>query len=386
MLPKALDKAMMVPGSTGRGGEKMKARNEEESEESYDMIDDASDFSRPDPLGPILGYLSSYLAEEFQKYDGISWRNQEKHKFSSTIAIGCGSAAVIIAELQLLMQSAYLTFLELAILFLLIITLGAILWRFYLNKWLLDRHIAEQYRLLKFRFLIDPILWCPNSGPTRDGHFEKAKKDLGDRISDIEQRAHRPLDDCAVSEATFPIAPEFPDCPLLIHNLTPLLDYYTEKRLKFQISYFKNRLESFEKTDKQTKWITNTLILMSIVFALIHVVIDLVLIDAWKWQNIFLPQVSFPQVSTWSIFLSITSAILVASFRTWRSSTEVGRNAVFFRAKYLALQDFSRRMKDEIERKSPDVIAVMKLLWECENFLEEENHEWLRIMIEAEKF
>ncbi len=75
--------------------------------------------------------------------------------------------------------------------------------------------------------------------------------------------------------------------------------------------------------------------------------------------------------------------ILAFAVRTLRSSTEVGRSASLYHAKRDALVDFKFQLVNEIERNPRNWEKIVKILWECENHLEEVNREWVRIMKEA---
>jgi hypothetical protein len=86
------------------------------------------------------------------------------------------------------------------------------------------------------------------------------------------------------------------------------------------------------------------------------------------------------------LLLTITLPILAIGVRTCRSSIEVSRSAALFQAKRKALEHFNIRLQDELTQKTIQWAEILKILWQCENFFENENHEWLRIMKDAEWF
>jgi len=75
----------------------------------------------------------------------------------------------------------------------------------------------------------------------------------------------------------------------------------------------------------------------------------------------------------------------IATFER-RSSIEVSRSAALYHSKSKALEHFNRQLDDELNKESIQWAEILKILWQCENFFENENREWLRMMNEAEWF
>jgi len=84
------------------------------------------------------------------------------------------------------------------------------------------------------------------------------------------------------------------------------------------------------------------------------------------------------------IFLSIAFPVLAAGLRTYRTAHQFSRSAALYRTKYRALLQYDQNLSDEFEKDTFDGEAVLQILWQCENFLEAEHREWLRLVIEAE--
>jgi len=64
-----------------------------------------------------------------------------------------------------------------------------------------------------------------------------------------------------------------------------------------------------------------------------------------------------------------------------RTAYEFARNTSRFRAKYVALE----RLAERLQREN-DPAALWYAMWCCEQMMDAEHREWLRLMIEAEWF
>ena len=87
------------------------------------------------------------------------------------------------------------------------------------------------------------------------------------------------------------------------------------------------------------------------------------------------------------IALAASFPVIGAGIRTLRSAHEFARLASLFRAKHNAL----KRIRDALDELMNEKIAVknktaqvLHTLWQCEQFLEDEHYEWLRLMLDAE--
>jgi hypothetical protein len=61
--------------------------------------------------------------------------------------------------------------------------------------------------------------------------------------------------------------------------------------------------------------------------------------------------------------------------RTLRFSIEVSRCAALFHAKGTVREHFNARLTEELRKKSIQRAEILKILWQCENFFENENRE-----------
>ena len=86
------------------------------------------------------------------------------------------------------------------------------------------------------------------------------------------------------------------------------------------------------------------------------------------------------------LLLTLVFPIFAIGTRTLRSSIEVSRSAVLFRTKAQALERFRRQLDEELSQNTVQWAKIITILWQCEDFFENENREWLRMMSEAEWF
>ncbi len=238
------------------------------------------------------------------------------------------------------------------------------------EKWLLFRHRAESYRLLRFHFLTHPSLW-------HEGH-DDARVWIDNKLDEI---SHATLEK-AVREAS-PHGP-FEGTQFRVPRpaLQALTEYYLSKRLNPQKEYFANRSQRNEFSD----WIRAYLpwfFFVSIVAV---------------FCKFFVRNVS----ESWAAFLAVLAALLpavAAGVRTWRSAFEFSRNKGRFEAAHLALRDLERRLVNEgfsaVETEAHgepgkeedlDAYPILRDLSWCEHILETEHREWLRLMYETEWF
>jgi hypothetical protein len=75
-----------------------------------------------------------------------------------------------------------------------------------------------------------------------------------------------------------------------------------------------------------------------------------------------------------------------ACIRTVQVAREFGRSAALFSAKHVALQDMFQRLLSELATEPVRPAEVLHNITACEDFLEAEQREWLRLMQEAEWF
>jgi hypothetical protein len=105
-----------------------------------------------------------------------------------------------------------------------------------------------------------------------------------------------------------------------------------------------------------------------------------------SWFLAFMTEMEVNKLQAVILLITLILPSIGVAFRTLRSSVEVSRNASLFSAKCRALNQFAMRLTQEREKETVNWPEILKIMWECENFFESENKEWLRIMHDAEWF
>jgi Flp pilus assembly protein TadB len=153
-------------------------------------------------------------------------------------------------------------------------------------------------------------------------------------------------------------------------SVRALADYYVQRRLRTQQEYFTSRLRRNESGDRRTRSLPPLLFFASVAAAFAHFGYDL-----WTHHH------GEPMVSILLIVLAAGLAVIGAGLRTYRGAHEFSRNSTRFRAKLVALRHVGERLEHQTEP-----VAIYRELWYCEQILESEHREWLRLMSDAEWF
>jgi hypothetical protein len=237
--------------------------------------------------------------------------------------------------------------------------------------WLTERFRAERLRLLKFKLLIDPKLW---RAALRDLSPWRNQLETGRRT--IANQSEEALDTLKLTDA-MPDLPATDDCLAVeVPALQRLLEYYRRKRLGAQLEYF-------EGTTRKKSTLANPRLPPLFFF----VGISLVLCnDILEWAT--------KGAQNRRIELTIL-ALALASFavpmgwsaiRTIRGAHEFSRNAARSHARHAALAELSRSL-DAATAGPPerwDRPVIFGYLYLCEGILASDQHEWIRLMRDAE--
>src|SRR5579871_1983089 len=126
-----------------------------------DMVDTPADLERWPLLRGPLQTCRDVLGGPYTTADRAAMAHQRDHRILTLIAAACGTAAVLVAVLQMSesLGETPLRLVEMvaAAIALIAVALGVFAAR--QRNWLLQRHRAEHCRLLKFHYLTDPALW-----------------------------------------------------------------------------------------------------------------------------------------------------------------------------------------------------------------------------------
>jgi hypothetical protein len=347
-----------------------------------DMLDGRDIHQQPEQFGQVISYIHTSLYEDYLLHNTKAIHQQKLHRWASLIAIVSGTTAILLSLTGIFFEAKRIDFpkgyfdLIVLVAFLIALFVGIIASRITRphEHWLLERFCAEEYRTLKFRVLLQSSLFCSNEKPWNERYM------LWKTWFDGEARAaknmmKKSVQNCIEGDTISPPSPGTSGCSFDEGYLKDLVQYFIEKRLETQIIYFNKRADKLERQDKKFRLILKLFFILGSVFVLFQLII----------KNTILKSYAIFQILNIIILLIILSLpVFIFAVRTLRSSTEVARSASLYRAKRNALVDFRNRLSTEFEHVPINWDVIIKILWECENHLEEVNREWFRIMKEAE--
>lgn len=324
-----------------------------------------------------LRVLEKYVIQPYWCCNWQALEQQKKHQRITRWALLTGMLAVVLAILQFASDefSWYLVEQSLAVAEAFCAVAAGILVITGLvqaiqQEWLLQRHKAERFRLLKYGAMLD----LAKAGGEKAGlqHWsEKVKSDAEDILNIEREEMDRwanegprsPLRGGAAEKDKHEVASEFEQ----------IVECYRNKRLEKQLNYFFGRAEKALKSDSATKYLPPVLFALSLSFAIAHALIHgALLIGHWEvwWEK---------PLTVILITLAAVLPVVGATIRTHRSANEFGRNTVRFRSVYQKLLQVEDSFSYEMEPA-----ARLALLKQAEQTLEDEHCEWLRLMDEAE--
>jgi hypothetical protein len=233
------------------------------------------------------------------------------------------------------------------------------------SRWLLERHRAERCRLAKFRTLLDTDLWV--GGPLAlerwNGRLDAARRA-------IESLTHASMHAYACQGEDWDVPP-LDNAPIALDTLQPLVEHYRDRRIDSQLTYFAQRASRNALLDRATRHLPPALFFASVFAVLAHFVLDLLGASSGDpaWH------------ATALVALAVALPVLGAGVRTFRTAHELARSATHFRARRDSLTHLRERIANETEGA-----GLLRIFQACENLLEAEHREWLRLMLEAEWF
>lgn len=332
----------------------------------YDMIDTDEDLSLYKPLNHALKTVREIILQEYDSSDKSAIRNQRCHRILTVLAAVSGTIAVLFAIMQLsgFFPAPWPMWVEM---FAALIALFAVIagWKQARHKeWLLQRHMAECFRFIKFQALIHPYLWSGS------GKMEAWKNKIIEEKNKILNLTHKSLHAHIEDYEPLEIPSEIGGCSINEDTLKSLVDYYRKKRLYVQMSFFNKRVRQYKGIERFAKNIPPMLFFLSVLCVFGHFMID-----------IFYSRYDLHFLSVLLIVLAASFPVIGAGIRTLRYAHEFSRSASLYQAKYNALLHLDERLD-----KESGCQGALHILWLCEQFLEGEHCEWLRLMLEAEWF
>jgi len=358
-------------------------------QQPLDDMRDGKDIRQwPEPLGMVISHIHATLFEDYSGYDTESIKDQDRHKKYSFFAVLFGSTAIEIAIIQVFLTAQgvenfneYLKIIELVSFCLAFLAVSIAVLSHWHKEWLKKRFMAEQYRSLKFRAFLQPVLYCKSDMPWEERMVQwKDWLNTGKEL--IEKENLKDLQDVVENETISQPPPDISGCNFDEKYLTEFIRYYYDKRLKTQIDYFEARAIQLEGMDDLPRRVVSACFILSVFFLFGHYIIDFMI----NFPFFSKTQSFFHGFSLILLLLTLLIPILALTFRTLRSSNEVARSASLFRSKRNALKEFEIQLHEETKENKYSWSKILYIIWECENNLQKENREWLRIMNDAEWF
>lgn len=335
-----------------------------QSKHRIDDMDDSNECPSSHPLKAALGECRTAILPAFRRADAQALKYQKWYQMLVYAAAIGGTSAVLLAALQLsdLLQSALVWKAEAVAAFLtLIIVLTGMATKFQ-DLWLLERYKAERLRMLKFCFLLEPGLWNPGTITT-----SRLNEKLSDTVKEITASTFASLEGW-VSRSWLPrVHDSTAGLQFKNEGLEALVRYYHQKRLDVQMEYFAEATKRNFFRDLRLRLAGSALFFGSVAFVLAHLAVQ------WSRGD-----------PGWSKSLMLVAAVLPvigAGFRVLRTAHEYARNASRFEATHDALSALSGKLRDATSAR-----AIFQELGFCEQVLESDLREWMRLMVEAEWF
>ncbi|MGB8216853.1 MAG: hypothetical protein WCE94_06080 [Candidatus Methanoperedens sp.] len=369
--------------------------------QDYDMRDNDDDIKGYILIKDSLIFIHENLWGIYDRFDKEALRLQKSHRRLAFLATVCGTIAVLFAIVQLsgIAHTHWPAWVEILATVLAFLSVCSGLAWYRQKNWFLSRYKAESLRSLKFRSLVCPCLWCKPDDKLKEinDYWENQIRKITNEIKELtlesinkyakkEEIIHYNDRICKVvnniktapqktvlksEEEKFQDPLELFTCLFSENKIRTLVVYYRDKRLNVQIDYFNKQAELYEKLDKPIRDLPLIFFLGSVLAVFIHFIVDIFFTST---------------ISLYFLFLAASLPVLSTGIRTYRSTHEFARSAALYRAKQTALERTKRRLKEEMRRENIDGKEILSLLWRCEDFLEAEHHEWLRLMLEAEWF
>lgn len=312
-----------------------------------------------------LDITRKILVSLFRQADARALRHSREHRWITAVAVLSGTLAVLLAILQLgyPVHGKWMHVAEVFAAAAAILAVGFGLAASRHTRWLLERHKAERFRLLFFRFLLDPEVWV---SALDEADLTSRLQSEANRIDNLTPAdLHKWVKEQSTTTFNRSSATEVPP-----DVLKPLLNYYQSTRLQGQIDYFASAAHRNAKWDRPLRHLPAACFFGSVLAALGHFALDL----AAHGEGLH-------ELSTFLIVLAAALPVIGAAIRTLRLAQEFSRNTTRFQSAYLMLTRISERLDAD-----NGAATVFNELWCAEQVLESEHREWLRLLAEAEWF
>jgi hypothetical protein len=326
-----------------------------------DAWDTEPDLAGDPRLRDALAACCEIIRPTYEAADRAAMRHKRFHQGLAAIAVVCSVAAATFAIVTLACEArvAWIVPIEGAGAGVAFVAVALAFWQARQRRWLLERHKAQRCRSLMFRSLLDPELWDRE----RRGAAEWRRR-LRDGVAEAGWLSGGRLRETAEQEDWLPLAEGAANREMDEAGLAALVDYYRRKRLEDQIAFFEARARSNDAHDRRLRPLSPILFFVSLVAVALHFVLE----DS-----------GLHRIGVWLVALAAAVPLLGAGLHTLRSTFEFARSASLYRAKAAILRQLAARLQE-----APSGEKALRILWECERYLEAEQREWLRLMLDAE--
>ena len=354
---------------------------------SAPAVDDMTDDGElQDPkLNPVLRQaliaFKETLLPIYAAADQCAIKSQSRHRLIATLAAATGTLAVLfgIGELGCkslgIPMSPWVAHIEAVFLFACLVSVVLGLTAALQTGWLEERHKAELCRMLKFRLLARPELWC--------GRLEEWRRQLSEETAAIRDIAGKSAKEAARRDQEQDPLPEIPPGIISTGNLQVLANYYLAKRLDFQRAFYVSRVARYQERDRRLRHLPPLCFFASVAAALVNYIVQMCTRHPSGGSG---ETTVAARVGILLLVFAAAVPMIGAGVRTYRMAYEFARSASLFQAKLNALDHFRQGLQHELAATALDPAVVLGRLWQCEGFFEHEHQEWLRLMLEAEWF
>jgi len=364
-----------------------------------EMFDSEENLAATGRLGEFLRFAEARILRPYEDADHAALGHQRRYRSVIFVAAVLASATLLATSVNKVFfdQASGAPWglgIELGLAILSAIAVGIGLRGGWQKKWLLARYQAERYRLAKFELLTNSEYW---PDPPRTDWRAETEKTLRE-IADLEDEA---LDEQA-REERIAEQPSLATCEAVRRDeLERLLAYYKRQRLALQIDYFTRA-----SREKRSFWLrsfwTPLVFFTSMVLVSAHLGIDL-------YGRLHKSVADHEFLSRIFLFGSVLLPVVFSAMRMRHTANEAARNRNRSLARRAGLAEIARRLGgipadalsaplDAVEptsRRGKPVAAgasqapldpafVFAHLSLCEQLLEADQREWLRLMLQAE--
>jgi hypothetical protein len=333
-----------------------------------------------EPLHLAIRIVHDKIFPSYTKFDRLAMWYQQAYQNVSIGAVTFGAASVFFAVVEvmklILPKNLDARNGEIFAVVLTLAFIAAGLAMKFKESWILSRYKAENLRLLKFRKLTDPKLWCDPPD------LAASASELEEEVREISAQNYEAAKEWAAKGVHPRVAapPCEGKCPNALHEL---VDYYIPKRLDVQINYLERKSGVVERRGLWTSMAVRLLFWVSFAFVLCHVVVSSPRFAAAKPARTETTsptqQGHKPSPDDYFALAALFLPIVAAAIRTHRAAHEYERTALRHRATLDSLLALSHKLRDAklLDQK-------FQLVGFCELILEADCREFLRLVSEAE--